>query len=99
MSPKNKNIQYGKKDLLPKDAFAPKNVKMRISIMLDLDVIDEFKARGAKQREGYQTLINKALREYLWGLKPFGGLTKEELLKMASDPESTFIKKLKSAIK
>ena len=99
MSTKNKNIQYGKKDLLPKDAFEPKNVKMRISIMLDLDVIDEFKTRGSKQREGYQTLINKALREYLWGIKPFGGLTKEELLKMASDPESTFIKKLKSSIK
>ena len=99
MSTKSKKIQYGKKDLLPHDAFEPKNVKMRISIMLDLDIIDEFKVRSAKQREGYQTLVNKALREYLWGIKPFGGLTKEELLKMASDPESTFIKKLKSAIK
>ena len=39
--------------------------KTRITIHLDDDVIDAFRAKAEESRRGYQTLINEALREYL----------------------------------
>ena len=39
--------------------------KTRITIMLDVDVIDAFRARAKDTGRGYQTVINQALREYL----------------------------------
>ena len=36
--------------------------KTRVTIMLDDDVIDAFRARGDASGQGYQTLINAALR-------------------------------------
>ena len=39
--------------------------KTRITIMLDDDVIEFFRARAEAQGSGYQTLVNAALREAL----------------------------------
>lgn len=39
--------------------------KTRITIMLDNDVIDAFRARAEAQGTGYQTAINEALRAHL----------------------------------
>lgn len=39
--------------------------KTRITIHLDDDVIEAFRARAEASGHGYQTLINNALREYL----------------------------------
>ena len=39
--------------------------KIRITICLDDDVIEAFRALGDEQGRGYQTLINEALRENL----------------------------------
>jgi len=39
--------------------------KTRITIMLDDDVIEAFRARAEGEGQGYQTLINAALREAL----------------------------------
>ena len=39
--------------------------KTRITIHLDDDVIDAFRAKAESSSNGYQTLINDALREYL----------------------------------
>ena len=39
--------------------------KTRITIHLDNDVIEAFRARAEESSHGYQTLINDALREYL----------------------------------
>ncbi len=39
--------------------------KTRITIHLDDDVIDAFRAKAEEVGRGYQTLINEALREYL----------------------------------
>jgi len=39
--------------------------KTRITIYLDDVVLTEFRARAEEAGTGYQTLINKALREYL----------------------------------
>ena len=43
----------------------PSPGKTRITIYLDDDVIQEFRARGDAGGQGYQTMINAALREYL----------------------------------
>jgi uncharacterized protein (DUF4415 family) len=43
----------------------PQKGKTRITIYLDADVIDEFRARADKAGYGYQTMINEALRQYL----------------------------------
>jgi uncharacterized protein (DUF4415 family) len=39
-------------------------VKQQITLRLDADVLDWFR-RGPKDEEGYQTRINRALREYV----------------------------------
>ena len=39
--------------------------KTRITIHLDDDVIDAFRVKAEKVGQGYQTLINDALRQYL----------------------------------
>ena len=39
--------------------------KTRITICLDTDVIEAFRARAEAKGTGYQTMINDALREYL----------------------------------
>ena len=43
----------------------PQKGKTRITIYLDADVINEFRARADKAGYGYQTMINEALRQYL----------------------------------
>lgn len=51
---------------LPAPAELARHTKVRITIMLDLDVLDFFKARAAKRgADPYQTQINRALREYM----------------------------------
>lgn|SRR5690606_8228462 len=42
---------------------AVKENKGRITIMLDPDVIEHFKTEAEREHIGYQTLINKTLRE------------------------------------
>ncbi len=37
--------------------------KKAITIMLDPDIIEHFKAEAERSRSGYQTLINQSLRE------------------------------------
>lgn len=39
--------------------------KTRITIMLDADIVAAFRARASGTGRGYQTAINRALREYL----------------------------------
>ncbi len=43
--------------------------KTRITIMLDDDVIEAFRARAESAGTGYQTLINSALRDSISGAK------------------------------
>lgn len=46
-------------------AVIPSPAKTRITIMLDTDVIEGFRARAEAAGTGYQTEINRALRQYL----------------------------------
>ena len=63
---KSKTVQYGKKKILQPGDLDPRNIKERITIFLDEDIVDEFRKR-AKEVPGskYQALINEALRVYL----------------------------------
>ena len=44
-------------------AVIPSSGKTRITIMLDDEIIEEFKSRAEQAGTGYQTLINAALKE------------------------------------
>ncbi len=56
------------KGLPPLDEL-PRHIKVRITMMLDYDVLEFFKQRAAAPgAEPYQTQINRALREYMAGL-------------------------------
>lgn len=46
-------------------AVIPSSGKTRITIMLDDDVIEAFRAKAEAAGSGYQTLINRALRAAL----------------------------------
>ena len=54
--PKNKRREF------PPEAFEDRNTKVKISIYLDLDVLDYFKGRAANDGTPYQTQINGELR-------------------------------------
>lgn len=63
----DKDMVYSKKDKLSEDEFNSKNVKERITIFLDQDVVDEFRKRAKTGGGKYQSLMNEALREFLFG--------------------------------
>lgn len=56
---------------LPPVSERARHTKVRITILLDQDVLAFFKARAAETgAEPYQTQINRVLREYTSGGKP-----------------------------
>jgi uncharacterized protein (DUF4415 family) len=59
-STSKKGVRYGKRPILSETDF--RNPKIRISIMVDEDVIRVFKTRARDTGEGYQTLMQRALR-------------------------------------
>ena len=60
---KDADIVYSDKDKLSDDEFEPKYVKHRISILIPEDVLNHYREMAKKEGIGYQTLINKVLRE------------------------------------
>ncbi len=54
--------------------------KSRITIMLDVDVLSEFKERASEQGIGYQTLINQTLRAAI-GRGPVDEVTLRRVLR------------------
>jgi predicted DNA binding CopG/RHH family protein len=87
MSTKKNKIQYGEKDRLSAEDFAPENVKQRISIMIDMDVLDKVKVHAKNAGLPYQTFINQLLRQHVSGQS-----TVEQRLKKI---EETIFKKAK----
>ncbi len=56
---------------LPPEGERARHTKVRITILLDQDVLAFFKMKAAKPgAEPYQTQINRALREYISGSEP-----------------------------
>ena len=63
---KLENIAFGNVDI-PEDALSGKSAKVRITMMVDADVLEGFKLRAAQEHTKYQTLMNRTLREGLEG--------------------------------
>jgi uncharacterized protein (DUF4415 family) len=63
IGPNTRIVPKDKRRVVSADALEPRNTKVRVSIYLDLDVLDFFKALAAEpQALPYQTQINAALR-------------------------------------
>ena len=63
--------EYWKK-MPPHDQLA-RHTKERITIFIDLDILNFFRARASERgKPPYQTQINQALREYMEGSGPPG---------------------------
>src|SRR5438093_1326051 len=59
---------------LPPMSEVDRHTKVRITIMLDLDLLKFFKSRAASRgAQPYQTQINQALREYVAAHRPNPG--------------------------
>jgi uncharacterized protein (DUF4415 family) len=65
---KMKRIPREQRRRIPPEAFEPRNIKVMISLRLDSDVLEYFKARAAEPGAApYQTQINNALRRVMEG--------------------------------
>lgn len=61
-----KKVRFGKVDLLSVADPDPKNIKIRISIMIEGDLLEAYKEAAKLTRHGeYQTLMKEKLREGL----------------------------------
>ena len=74
---------------------ARRKLKSRVTIYLDTDIVSRFKETAEKEKTGYQTLINNALRKLIddGEQKTESHGIKEDLLK-----DKKFLKKLKAAL-
>ncbi len=67
MKSTKKKIKYGKVDVLGEDEFNPKHAKFRMTMYVDLDVLDEIRKRASLRSLPYQTYINQLLRDTVLG--------------------------------
>lgn len=67
---KTKKASQGKNPKLLTDKdLLPENIKIRVNMFMDLDVVEHFRKQAKEKGLGYQTLINQALREHASGHK------------------------------
>jgi uncharacterized protein (DUF4415 family) len=77
----------------PRQRVAPAVSKQRITIALDVDVVEEFQRRAAVPGAlPYQTQMNAALREYV-----FGGQAKQSLTTFLQDEQ--FLQEIAKRVK
>ena len=84
MKSTKKKIKYGKVDVLSEDEFNPKYAKFRVTMYIDLDVLDELRKRAASRGLPYQTYINQLLRDTVFGAadeERIRSIVREELAK------------------
>jgi uncharacterized protein (DUF4415 family) len=64
---KKKTFKTGKTDI-PKDEFNLKKSKVRISLIIDGDVLEAYKEAARETQHGeYQTLMKEKIREAIFG--------------------------------
>ena len=87
-----KSSKQNGKDSIPKehsrfaaDEFLDKNCKVRITTFIDVDVYKKLKTLSKKTNEGYQTLLNKALR---WSVLEANYFEHEEMAKALNEIEA-----------
>jgi len=72
--------EYSFKDA-KRGAVIPPKGKTRITIYLDEDILEAFRARAESSGRGYQTLINETLRGYLSKSKPVDADTLRRIIR------------------
>lgn len=75
-----------KKDVIEADELDAKNGKFRVTMFIDLDLLDEIRKRAGDKRLPYQTYINQLLRDHVFGSEETERIRKivrEELAKKA----------------
>ncbi len=73
-------------DILAEDEFDAGNGKFRVTMYVDLDVVDEIRKRAKKKHLPYQTMINQILRDLVFGgdeTEKIRQIVREELAKKA----------------
>jgi predicted DNA binding CopG/RHH family protein len=65
-SMKNK-IEHGKKNVLDSDEFDPKHAKFRVTMFIDLPILETIRKEAKQNGLPYQTYINQLLREHVTG--------------------------------
>jgi uncharacterized protein (DUF4415 family) len=61
-------VKFGGKDTLPNGEFDPKKSKVKISLLLDGDLLEAYREAAKTTPHGeYQTLMKEKLREALFG--------------------------------
>ena len=65
-STRKKKIKFGNVSL-PDDAFNPRETKFRVTMFVDLDVLDKIRELAKFKGLPYQTHINQMLREAVFG--------------------------------
>ncbi|WP_374000103.1 BrnA antitoxin family protein [Bdellovibrio bacteriovorus] len=69
MKSQKAKITYGSVEI-DEGEFSPENVKVRVTAMVDGDVLDALKKRAVRESTKYQTLMNRLLRDSLFGAEP-----------------------------
>jgi competence protein ComGF len=64
MSTKNKDLVFGDVEI-DEDEFEPRHVKVRVTTMIDQDIIVTLKQISEEKGQGYQTILNQILRAYV----------------------------------
>jgi uncharacterized protein (DUF4415 family) len=70
LSPKARILRPEEMHRARPESLEPKNIKVRISIWVDLDILDFFKAQAETGGDKYQTRINAALRRVMENEQP-----------------------------
>jgi predicted DNA binding CopG/RHH family protein len=60
-------IEYGKRNALEDDEFDPKYAKFRVTMFIDLPVLETIRKEAKQKGLPYQTYINQLLREHASG--------------------------------
>jgi hypothetical protein len=80
---RKEKINYGKKDLVG-GPVAPSEEMVRISIMMEGDLLDALKTRAAAEKRPYQTMIKDFLRQQL-GIEGKPAIDREEIRRIVEE--------------
>ena len=64
-STKKNKKSYSKKDMLDKDEFDPKHARFRVTMYVDLPVLEKIRDEAKDKSLPYQTYINQILRQHV----------------------------------
>ena len=64
MSTRDKDLKYGDVDLDDLE-FEPRHVKVRVTTMIDEDVLNALKKIANSKKQKYQTILNQVLRAFV----------------------------------